>query len=469
MNDELLDLYLNQYPVGPLYIKRLSYIVQKFTNLTTTNIQIIERLLDIILQPDSYYRYYNQTSKLIDCLSKYERDVTSYVEKFESISKSLPNSHISESLSIMYDMELDKLFSREVGQEGFNAVVKLLERKALDFLMCTGVSDHVNDNSSYLYNANPDYLIYHKRAALREVESLIIYKNYDNSLHTLHDFLLRKLQQILEYDKDESDDNDDDKMMLMYDNVPKLSSEQKLSEEETIAYWNCRWYLLYTLFLNDNYISLVDEFESLITEPAINGMDANNVLENHYHSDLIVLKYLMRTICFSILIVKKTSELARYWQLPVLKKAISSDLLLKNLIKFYTNCQFLKFNETVKSLEDEFQFDYQLSINFQLFKNLMRFKSYIIYLSVVKSVSFKHMSDKFGIPENVLEKDIFILISAFNLNVKVNKIEKTIDFVQPETKIDEVVKDLNILSSEVLTEARAMEVSSIVLRGFGGK
>ncbi|KAH3662336.1 hypothetical protein OGAPHI_005588 [Ogataea philodendri] len=425
-----IDRYVTEYEVGPLYIKRLAYICQNF-DITQ---KVIEDLLELIRKPDSPYQNYKDTPSLVALLPESVRAKYS----------------LEQGNSVAYDDQIAQIAKHDPSDAVFEQILDLLHRRTVDILMKTGSSDSVSDNAAFYYSLGPELSSLSKKWSLRELQKFIIYKAYDGSLATCGLFLRRKLQQALEFERDDESD-EDDKMAV---------DERVLDPEEAIAYWNCRWYLLYANFLGSDYQGVAEEYFRLEQEPAISGVCAKDVLRNSYSNELVFKDYLLRTVCFSILMVEKIQDLDSRWT-ELLKETLAADIQLKTLVNDYKKCRFKQLKTTLDTFQNEFDHDEQLSQGFRFWRQTFHHKIDLFYLSMMKRVSFDHIEQVLGTSKQELVK----LVMLFKLRVKIDESCNVIEFF-PANDQQDVLQHVNALNESVVAEMRALEVNKMVREAF---
>ncbi|ESX02262.1 hypothetical protein KL918_003810 [Ogataea parapolymorpha] len=429
-----VDLYLDKYEKGPLYVKRLAYICQEFPIST----DVVHKLLDMIVDPRSPYKYFKDTPRLLRITGN-----EVYLQRYNELqvtTNSKPN----------FDDELLKLAKLEPTQANFERIVDLLHLRTVHTLMTTASSDNVGDNSGFYYNLGSEFSAMFRKRSFRELQKLIVYKAYDGNLASSTVFLRRKLQQVLEYERDDESDEDD----------RMDSDEYNLDKEEAIAYWTCRWYLLYALFLSNNYQAVVEEYFQLTKEPAIAGYTASDVLANEYSNELIFKEYLLRTVCFSVLVAEKMQNLETRWT-EMIRESFASDPPLRKLIKLYTGCRFSDLKNVLTEFQSEFDYDEQLSHSYRLWKRTFEYKICVFYLSLVKKVTFDHLEAVLGTTSEEITK----LISLFKLRVKIDQKNNLVEFQDTDSYID-LDKQIQSLNDATVAEMRALEVNRMVKEAF---
>ncbi|KAG7884471.1 hypothetical protein KL938_001598 [Ogataea parapolymorpha] len=429
-----VDLYLDKYEKGPMYVKRLAYICQEFPVST----DVVHKLLDMIVDPKSPYKYFKDTPRLLRITGN-EVYLQRYIE-LQVTTNSKPN----------FDDELLKLAKLEPTQANFERIVDLLHLRTVHTLMTTASSDNVGDNSGFYYNLGSEYSAMFRKRSFRELQKLIVYKAYDGNLASSTIFLRRKLQQVLEYERDDEIDEDD----------RMDSDEYNLDKEEAIAYWTCRWYLLYALFLSNNYQAVVEEYFQLTKEPAIAGYTASDVLANEYSNELIFKEYLLRTVCFSVLVAEKMQNLETRWT-EMIRESFASDPPLRKLIKLYTGCRFSDLKNILTEFQSEFDYDEQLSHSYRLWKRTFEYKICVFYLSLVKKVTFDHLEAVLGTTSEEITK----LISLFKLRIKIDQKNNLVEFQDTDSYID-LDKQIQSLNDATVAEMRALEVNRMVKEAF---
>ncbi|KAG7739737.1 hypothetical protein KL923_002584 [Ogataea haglerorum] len=429
-----LDLYLDKYEKGPLYVKRLAFICLEFP----VSADVVHRLLDMIVDPKSLYRYFKDTPRLLR-ISGQETYMQRYNEMQMAIN-SKPN----------FDHELAKLSKQAPTQANFERVVDLLHLRTVHTLMTTGSSDNIGDNSGFYYNLGPEYSAMFRKRSFRELQKLMVYKAYDGNLASSTVFLRRKLQQVLEYERDDESDEDD----------RMGSDEYNLEKEEAVAYWTCRWYLLYALFLSNNYRAVVEEYFQLIKEPAVAGYNALDVLANDYSNELVLREYLLRTVCFSVLVAEKMQNLEARWK-EMSGETFASDAPLRKLIKLYTGCRFSDLKNILAEFQSEFDYDEQLSHSYRLWKRTFEYKVCVFYLSLVKRVSLGHLEEVLGTTSEEITK----LISLFKLRVKIDQKNNLVEF-QDTDSYNSLDNQIQLLTDAAVAEMRALEVNRMVKEAF---
>ncbi|KAG7922054.1 hypothetical protein KL905_002076 [Ogataea polymorpha] len=429
-----VDLYLDKYEKGPLYVKRLAYICQEFP----VSADVVHKLLDMIVDPESPYKYFKDTPRLLRITGN-----GVYLQRYNELQATTdwkPN----------FDDDLFKLSKLEPTQANFERIVDLLHLRTVHTLMTTASSDNVGDNSGFYYNLGSEYSAMFRKRSFRELRKLIVYKAYDGNLASSTVFLRRKLQQVLEYEHDDESD-DDDRMD---------SDEYNLDKEEAVAYWTCRWYLLYALFLGNNYQAVVEEYFQLRKEPAVSGYTASDVLANEYSNELIFKEYLLRTVCFSVLVAEKMQNLESRWT-DMIRESFASDPPLRKLIKLYTGCRFSDLKTVLTEFQSEFDYDEQLSHSYRLWKRTFEYKICVFYLSLVKRVTFDHLEAVLGTTSEEITK----LISLFKLRVKIDQKNNLVEFQDTDSYI-ELDKQIQSLNDATVAEMRALEVNRMVKEAF---
>ncbi|KAG7810608.1 hypothetical protein KL921_003103 [Ogataea angusta] len=429
-----LDLYLDKYEKGPLYVKRLAYICLEFP----VSSDVIHRLLDMIVDPKSPYKYFRDTPRLLRI-----SDSQIYLQRYNELQATI-NSKPN------FDDELLKLAKQEPTQANFERIVDLLHLRTVHTLMTTASSDNIGDNSGFYYNLGPEYSAMFRKRSFRELQKLMVYKAYDGNLASSTVFMRRKLQQVLEYERDDESDEDD----------RMGSDEYSLEKEEAVAYWTCRWYLLYALFLGNNYQAVIEEYFQLIKEPAIAGYTASDILANEYSNELILREYLLRTVCFSVLVAEKMQNLETIWT-EMIRETFSSDPPLRKLIKLYTGCRFSDLKSILNEFQSEFDYDEQLSQSYRLWKRTFEYKICVFYLSLVKKVTFDHLEAFLGTPSEEITK----LISLFKLRVKIDQKNNLVEF-QDTDSYNDLDRQIQSLNDATVAEMRALEINRMVKEAF---
>ncbi|VEU21338.1 DEKNAAC102484 [Brettanomyces naardenensis] len=488
MDLDIVNAYIKDYKVGPLYIKRLFWLVGRFPD-DPSIVPVVKLLLDLILRSDSYYRLFNGTSILIETLGRNGQSdsASKYIRLYKGIAEPYLVSDLNSQMSIVnkkFDNEMVAYGRKPVSQSNFDSLTELLKRKSLDLLMSTGSSEYLSDNTSFYYNVNPQYLNYYRKVSLKELEEYMVFRNYDNSLGQARNFLTRKIEQILAYDKEDlcgggGDNNsgpqkmavdplDNDELVLNGSSI--ALSDTKLSESEVISYWRCRWYLLYASFLNDHYRDVVEDFDKIATDSeSLGKVGACDVLQNHFENDLILNVNLLRIIWLSVLIVKKSTELSKYLESPVLKRALCTDSKLNCLVKSYCACRFEQSLRILNELGYEYSYDYQISRVIPNVQRILRFKAYISYLSLVGRVSVEHMSTVFGVEPSALYYEVVKLVTIFNLHFRIDGEKRIIEYHKDSSRFEKMIEELQSINEEANISSRAMKVNSLVLKALPDK
>ncbi|QPG72787.1 hypothetical protein FOA43_000089 [Brettanomyces nanus] len=491
MDIDIVNDYIKKYKVGPLFIRRLFFVVGKYSE-DARIVVVVKRLLELILTSDSYYRLFNGIPVLIEVLNRHGETQAAfhYIDLYRSLAEPYLVADLNSQMALVnkkYDGDISNYTSKQVNQENFNSLTELLKRKSLDLLMSTGSSEYLSDNTSFYYNINPQYLEYYKRVSLKEFEDYMVYRNYNNSLGLARGFLARKLEQILAYDKErepEGEENDEeltdtrstgspdmlDKDELVL-NSNSVITAAKLSQPEIVSYFRCRWYLIYASSLNNDYKGVMSDFDKIVEENCLGnlGVSASQVLSEQFSNELVLSVNLLRIICLSVLIVKRSSELVRYWKIPLLKSAILSDPLLNGLIKSYSSCKFDQSLKILAKMDEEYRYDYQISTIFPDMQRILRYKAYITYLSLVMRVSVEHMAGMFGVDVNVLYDELVMVIDMFGLQFKMDVTNRIVEFSPSSSRLHKMGQELEAIDEEVKIGSRSLEVNSIVQGTFPEK
>lgn len=395
--------------------------------------------------------------------------ISVYLPLYKQLAEPYLESDVNRQLVVingLYEKPINSFASKEVTQANFDDLENYLKKKSLDILMSTGSSEYLTDNTSFYYNVSPLYLHYYNQVSLRELEQYIVCRSYDDSICTTRNFLVRKLEQTLEFDKASAEDDavsmatdlDRDELVL---EEPSDTIEVGRSKEEVISYWRYRWYLLYASFLNDDYKSVVTEFTAMLDE-SLNDIAATSVLQCHFKDVVVSKTNLLRIICFSFLIVKSNTGLQSFWKVPVVEEALSADLILSTIVKSYIAGKYGELHRTMDILGSQYRYDYQLSKVFPNVQRIIRFKVYITYLSLIKRATIQHMADIFDVPVDSLEEELDQLIRTFKLHVSIH--DGIIECV-PQVA-DDLVSRLYKLDLAAVNDSNNLEISALVARSF---
>ncbi|GMG20066.1 unnamed protein product [Ambrosiozyma monospora] len=403
---EILSIYLNSYE------DVLFPVIQKIINLTTA--------------PGSSYKHFAQLSKVLEFIS--DNDISN---RFTVPSQFTVQPLTIKTIESDFSLKLQPLGSHEPSTEIFNRINTLLKEKSIDILLSTGNSDLIIENSSFFLNMDTEYLSMNKHLDFQNIQKYLVYKNYDSSIVDQYDYFARKLQNIMNYDKvparSGSDSNADSSNIGGGNDGSSGTGEQVVMDEaEVISYFNCRWYLVYVLFLNNEYSHVVKEFQSLVHTPAIDGISAIDVLNTHYHNAFVVKEYLLRGVIISILINEHITDLPKFTKIEIIKSALNSDSLLNKLVKSYTNCQYQLMNQILTEIQKEFAFDFQLSEISANFVTIINYKALVSYLSFIKICPIAHIAKRFGTDELNMKEELIKTSLIFDLNVSIDEQASTI-------------------------------------------
>ncbi|GME83879.1 unnamed protein product [Ambrosiozyma monospora] len=420
---------------------------------------VIQKIIDLTTAPGSSFKHFAQLSNLLEFISD---NGISHNFKVPSTFNVQPLS--VKTIESEFSMKLQPLASHDPSEEIFKRINTLLKEKSIDILLSTGNSDLIIENSSFFLNMDAEYLSMNKRLDFQNIQSYLVYKNYDSSIVDQYDYFARKLQNIMNYDKvpasSASDSNVDRSNISGGNDGNSGTGEQVVMDEaEVTAYFNCRWYLVYVLFLNNEYSHVVKEFQNLVDAPAIDSISAISVLNNHYSNAFVVKEYLLRCVIISILINEHITDLPNFNKIETIKSALNSDPLLNKLLKSYTNCQYELMNQILAEIQNEFAFDFQLSKISANFVKIINYKALFSYLSFIKICPIAHIAKRFGTDEKSMKKELIKTSLIFDLNVSIDEQASTISVVDSDNF--ELPDKLSKLNRDLIIESKAMKINSL--------
>lgn len=462
-----------------LYIKRLFFIIEENED-DPAIVPLIGSLLKIIYSEDHRYVLFKHTVHLLELVKKYGNTelYNKYGALYQAESAPYFSTDLNKQMDIIsqrYEPQIMRLSRQTESQAIFDELSEILERRHIDLLLSLDSSDYLTDNTSFYYNINQRYMKYYRRQSLKQFETYMAFRDYDNSFGATHYFLGRKLEQLLAYRKDNEDDlgAEQDKplrnneMTLVSGDDEQEDNSSVLEDNEVIHYWRCRWYLIYGSFLNNNYKEVVTDFDKMQHDNLKLGhITANGVLETNFSNNIVLKKDLMRFICLSILISKSAHDLQEYWAKPPLKDAIDTDNDLKQLIDSYSECRFAEFLQRLTKMEEYYSMEYQVQRVFPNVRKICRMKGYVTYLTLMRKVPLAHMAQFFGMDLQLLNKELMDLINIFDLNFRIDSKLQIIEYqedISPRLKLSSL---LHVVNEDVKAGSRALEVNSLIQKAF---
>mgnify|MGYP003365706745 FL=1 len=477
----MILIRLNNSSVSLPYIKRICFLIDK--NSTDPNTRtLIERVLDLILEPDSPYNLFKRAGYLIQLLDKLHGDTSKYIRLYQKFTDPYLVSDLNRQMEIInkrYEFKIEQLSKEPVSEKTFGLLSELLDRKSTDLLLSTDSSDYITDNTSFYYNINQLYMKYYRNVSFERLKHYMIFRDYDNSIGMSRNFLSRKLEQTISFVKESEayllDENEDENIgcsNLVNDDT-ELGSDSsvkknlKISISETICYWHCRWYLVYGSFIEDDYQEVLELFDCIIEQnydmPQISAFE---VIEKHFDSDVVINTNLLRLICLSILVCKEANKWCHYWSNPHIKRFLAKDKELKQFIDDYSMCNYSSALQLLERFEKYYEPDFQLSKCFPNIPKILRLKAYVSYLSLIQRVSVCDMADFFSIPESLLYSEVMELISLFDLNFKIDCQQGIIEYYKEASGFPDIGSKIKSIIRNTRVSSKATVVGSLVSKAF---
>lgn len=313
----------------------------------------------------------------------------------------------------------------------YNVVCTIINKRDIALWAVTGKLQFIQaDIVGTLYSIDPCLLAFHDEHKMRHMRDILAQKWGDTMVVNQWQYILDKGNSIIQsLDLERNLNRSGISIDSISTQEATQSSNNKLSESESISYWEIRWWLLYAMFLTGDYDKVVTYFRELTTEgktvPKVAG-DAVQTLKQ-LDSTVIDKSSLIRIIVVSIFLTQTNKSREEYWQNATLVEAFYEDPLIKDFRQNFEAIKFPNVTDDLKRLKDEIPWCQQLDNAWQRAKSLSVQKSIVTYLSFISKVTLDHMSTYFAIEKSqitaFLIKAIALLDLPLALNTKTGVVE----------------------------------------------
>lgn len=242
---------------------------------------------------------------------------------------------------------------------------------------------------------------------------------------------------------------------------------KRLTTEEITSFWRVKFYVLYANFLKKNFEEVVKQgFAIASSDPilTVNGTEikALDVLNNSDFDKAIHKDEILIAMLVSVLVASTPKQLADIHAQPELTSILGS--LLQSFRPFASalvNARFAEFFQLLDGLETLCTSNMFFARIWEDIKLAFRKKAYLLYLSLVKRVSLRHLSNKLLIPEVELKREINDLIRKERLQFAFTEDETILEVVQPDKKtiyyerLNRLAEELDDIESALRTASQA--------------
>lgn len=348
----------------------------------------------------------------------------------------------------------------EYEKQHYRKIYDTLTQRDIALWAITGnVQSIQSDIVASLYSINPDLLSHHDRHKLKHIRDRLAYKWGDLTVINQWRYILDKCNSILQ-----AYEIDGLKVDLDHHTGGELSKTHGLSESESAAYWDIRWWLLYALFLVGNYSMVVEGFTDLtVGKTTMKGICGDSIgALNKLDTTVIDKSSLIRIVVISVLLSENNLVAERFLSNPLVMEGLYDDPLLKQFRENVEIQEFPEVRKQLKLLEQQLPWCEPLNGEFGKITSLFLHRTFVAYLSFVERISISELSDKFAMEKTEMLDFVIKITTLLDLPLF---IDKTSGIVSHKKNTDNVSDDF-IESIHEATNNESIRLKTIKLNNI---
>ncbi|GAV28972.1 hypothetical protein PMKS-002450 [Pichia membranifaciens] len=406
-----------------------------------------------------------------DLAQKYQENLkrlfnTYGVESMDQVTQDFIMYHYDGLLSqLSHNTEfLDPAEKSEI----YSNVCTIISQRDIALWAITGKLQFIQaDIVGSLYSIDPDLLVYHDDHKMKHTRDILAHKWGDPMVVNQWQYVLDKTTSILQnldLDKSLNRSGISVDIVSTQEVLPALSL--RLSESESKAYWEIRWWLLYAMFFTGDYDKVVTNFSEMTTHgrtiSKVAG-DATHILKQ-LDNTVINKSSLIRVIVISIVLTQANKPREEFWQNATLVEAFYEDPLIKDFKQNFEAISFPKVMDQLKQLRDEIPWCPQFDDAWESARSLLIQKSIITYLSFVSQVTLDHMSNFFAIDKALITTFITKSIALLDLPLTLNTQTEVVEYATGNSRRQQAqfIENMHRNADEEVLRLKAAKLNSIL-------
>lgn len=450
--------------VTPLTLSRAKHLLEKKSG-TDTSLAYASQVLDALLDDvESPFILSDVTSTIIS-LIKDRKQYKDLILRYEDNLKFMLNlygvqrvSQITPDYIVYYfdrlikslDIENPTADKAEVYVHAYNIVMN----RDLSLWAIAGKLSYIQtDIVGSLYSIETDLLTFHDQHKIQHLRDIMLYKWEDSSFMNQWQYHLDKCKLIVQGlgSVKEADTGIDDTLC-------------GLSERESYAYWEIRWWLIYAMFLKGEFESVVDQFWALVNEDrSTHGVVGGSIeVLKELDSTIIDGESLIKIVLISLVLSKNNLTINEMLSSGILMDSIYDDPTLKQFKKAMDCFQYPEVLDLLCKLESKIPWCGCLHGSFERIATLLLEKSLLSYLSVVDCVSFGELSYTFDRPKDYIIQLVERLVILLDLPLFIDEEEEIVRFKQNQGNYEmSFIREMGDVVNSELIRVRCLKQESL--------